>query len=49
MFIVSLYHVYVMIVDYGRWQIDISTILMMGVCKYSLFAFSYQDGQDSSK
>jgi lysophospholipid acyltransferase len=49
MILVSGFHVYVMIVDYGRWEIDVSTILMMSICKYSLFAFSYQDGQEESK
>jgi hypothetical protein len=46
MLFVSIYFIYVMIVDYGRWEMDISTILMMSVCKYSLFAYSYQDGQE---
>ncbi len=49
MLLVSFYYIYVMIVDYGRWQIDISVILMMSICKYSLFAFAYQDGEDSVK
>jgi len=47
MLLVSFYFAYVMIVDYGRWQIDISVILMMSICKYSLFAFAYQDGEES--
>ena len=49
MLLVSFYYIYVMIVDYGRWSIDISVILMMSICKYSLFAFAYQDGDDSVK
>ena len=49
MLLVSFYYIYVMIVDYGRWQIDISVTLMMSICKYSLFAFAYQDGEDSVK
>ena len=40
----SIYHIYRMIVDYGSWTLDISTILMSMVCKYSLFAYGYQDG-----
>lgn len=42
--LLSIYHVYRMIVDYGGWTLDVSTILMGNVCKYSLFAFSYEDG-----
>lgn len=42
--VLSIYHIYRMIVDYGGWTLDVSTILMGNVCKYSLFAFSYQDG-----
>jgi hypothetical protein len=34
-----------MIVDYGGWTMDISTIMMCNVNKYSFFAYSYQDGQ----
>lgn len=37
----SLYHIYRMVVDYGGWTLDVSTIMMGNVCKYSLFAFSY--------
>jgi hypothetical protein len=40
----SVYHIQRMIVDYGSWILDISTILMSMVCKYSLFAYAYQDG-----
>ncbi len=43
--LLSIYHVYRMIVDYGGWTMDISTIMMSNVNKYSLFAYSYQDGQ----
>jgi hypothetical protein len=38
------YHIYRMIVDYGGWTFDVSTIMMTMVCKYSMFAFAYQDG-----
>jgi hypothetical protein len=37
----SIYHIYRLIVDYGSWILDISTILMSMVCKYSLFAYAY--------
>lgn len=40
----SVYHINRLIVDYGSWVLDISTILMSMVCKYSLFAYSYEDG-----
>lgn len=42
--LLSIYHIYRMIVDYGGWTMDISVIMMSNVNKYSLFAFSYQDG-----
>ncbi len=46
----SVYHIVRMIADYGSWTLDISTILMSMVCKYSLFAYSYQDGgQDNER
>lgn len=37
----SIYHIQRLITDYGSWILDISTILMSMVCKYSLFAYSY--------
>lgn len=43
--LLSVYHIYRMIIDYGGWTMDISTIMMSNVNKYSLFAFSVQDGQ----
>ena len=43
-FVSSAYHIYNLIYHYASWNVDISTILMGAVCKYSLFAFSYQDG-----
>lgn len=43
--LLSIYHIYRMIVDYGGWTLDVSTIMMSNVNKYSLFAFAYQDGQ----
>ena len=43
--LLSIYHVYRMVVDYGGWKMDISTIMMSNVNKYSLFAYAYQDGR----
>ena len=39
------YHIYRMVVDYGGWTFDVSTIMMTMVCKYSMFAFAVQDGK----
>ena len=41
----SVYHVYRLIDDYGSWTLDITTILMPMICKYSLFAYAYEDGE----
>lgn len=46
MVLLSVYHIYRLITDYGSWTLDVSTILMGNVCKYSLFAYSYQDGAE---
>lgn len=43
--LLSIYHIYRLIVDYGGWTMDISTIMMCNVNKYSLFAYAYQDGR----
>lgn len=40
----SIYHIYRQTVDFGGWKLDISTILMMYTCKYTSFAFCYEDG-----
>jgi hypothetical protein len=40
----SAYHIYRLITNYGSTGIELSFILMLYVAKYSLFAFSYQDG-----
>lgn len=40
----SFYHIYRQIVDYGGWKLDISTIVMMYTCKYTSFAYCYEDG-----
>ena len=42
--VLSIFHIYRMIIDYGSWTIDISGVLMTVICKYSLFAYSVQDG-----
>jgi hypothetical protein len=44
MSVLSIYHIYRMVTDYGSWRMDVTTIFMMFVCKYSSFAFAYQDG-----
>lgn len=44
MAVLSTYHVYRMVTDYGSWKIDVATIFMMFVCKYSSFVYAYQDG-----
>jgi lysophospholipid acyltransferase len=38
-------HIFRMIYDYGGWTMDITTILMMVVCKLISFAFCYSDGE----
>ncbi len=43
--LLSIFHVYRMMVDYGGWSIDISTLMMSNVNKYSLFAYAVQDGR----
>lgn len=45
MILLSIYHIYRMWVDYGGWVMDISTIMMTMVCKYSEFAYAIQDGR----
>lgn len=40
-----LYHIYRMMIDYGGWTLDISTIMMSNVNKYSYFAYAVQDGK----
>lgn len=43
--ILSLCHIYRQIINYGGWEVDISTILMVMVCKFSLFAYRLEDGR----
>ena len=33
-----------MITDWGGWSLDVSTIYMMSLCKFSSIAFNYEDG-----
>ncbi len=47
--VLSTFHIYRMIIDYGGWRMDLSTVLMGIVCKYSLFAYAVEDGQKSSR
>lgn len=42
--VLSLCHIYRMVTDYGGWELDITTILMVMVCKFSLFAYRCEDG-----
>ena len=37
-------HIKRMVDDYAGWEVDVSTILMMSICKFSSIAFSYEDG-----
>jgi len=40
----SYLHIHRMVIDWGGWGMDISTIYMMSICKFSAIAFSYEDG-----
>jgi lysophospholipid acyltransferase len=40
----SYLHIRRMYYDYGGWKLDVSTIYMMSICKFSSIAFSYEDG-----
>ena len=40
----SIYNIFLMVVDYADWQVDVTALLMGNVCKYSFFAYAYQDG-----
>lgn len=42
--VLSTYHIYRMITDYGAWAVDTTTIFMMLICKYSSFAYACEDG-----
>jgi len=45
----SALHIYRMIVDWGGWNLDVTTIYMMSICKFSALAFSYEDGDKSDE
>jgi len=45
----SLLHIYRMIYDYGGWSMDITTIMMSTVCKFSSLAFCYSDGENHNQ
>lgn len=40
----SALHIYRMLLDWGGWNLDVTTIYMMSICKFSALAFSYEDG-----
>lgn len=44
MLFLSCYHIQALIYNYGGWTMDASALLMILVCKYSLMAYSIQDG-----
>jgi len=44
MIFLSSYHIRELFYNYGGWTMDASALLMILVCKYSLLAFSIQDG-----
>jgi len=37
-----------MITTYGGWDMDITTIYMMSICKFSSLVFSYEDGSEEN-
>lgn len=46
MIFLSYYHFYGLILRYGENVMDEGVLLMIMVCKYSLFAYAYQDAHD---
>ena len=40
----SILHIYRMLTNLGGWNMDVSTIYMMSVCKFTSIAFCYEDG-----
>jgi len=44
MIFLSAHHIYRQVTDYGGWNMDISTALMMNTCKFTAFAWCYHDG-----
>lgn len=45
----SFLHIRRMIEDFGGWKLDITTIYMMSICKFSSIAFCYEDGAKEDK
>lgn len=37
--VLSICHIYRQLTNYGGWELDITTILMVMVCKFSMFAY----------
>ena len=35
--------------DYGGWTLDITTILMMAICKFTSFGYCIEDGRKDEK
>ena len=44
MICLSGYHIYEVIWNYGGWSMNARTMMMIMVCKYSLFAYNIEDG-----
>jgi lysophospholipid acyltransferase len=44
MVFLSVFHIYRMIVDFGGYNMDVTTVLMINVCKCTSFAWCYKDG-----
>jgi lysophospholipid acyltransferase len=40
----SFIHIYRMVTDWGGWSLEVTTIYMMSLCKFSSIAFNYEDG-----
>jgi hypothetical protein len=45
----SYLHISRMINDFGGWSLDVTTIYMMSICKFSALAFSYEDGEKDDR
>lgn len=41
---ISYVHIERMYYDYGGWTLDVTSIYMMSIAKFSSMAFSYEDG-----
>ena len=49
MIYLSGYHIYEVIWNYGGWAMTARTLMMIIVCKYSLFAYNIEDGAISEE